>query len=102
MKKTKFYIGIALTVQAVTCFILFLIFIGKKKSLAQAFAAIAAAGGIAGAFLLITSKDEYCSSCCDDYDEYYNDFEDEDLIDDEIFCDFEEDSSADDAEPIAE
>lgn len=99
MKKTKFFIGIALTVQAITFFILFLIYWGKKKSLAKAFAGIAAAGGIAGAFFLITSRDGSCSCSYDeDYDDYYDDdFDDEDLIDDEIFCDFEDESTVEGA-----
>ena len=45
MKNTKLFVGISLMVQSVAFLVLALIFWGKKKSLAKAFAAVSAAGG---------------------------------------------------------
>lgn len=52
MKNTKLFVGISLMVQSVAFLVLALVFWGKKKSLAKAFAAVSAAGGVAGAFCL--------------------------------------------------
>ena len=49
MKNTKLFVGISLMVQSVAFLVLALVFWGKKKSLAKAFAAVSAAGGVAGA-----------------------------------------------------
>ena len=57
--KSKFYIGIALLVQAVTMIVLFFTQLKKSKSLAIAFLSVAAASGSFGAYLVANgSKDE--------------------------------------------
>lgn len=93
MKKAKMIIGITLTVQAIACFILFLIYWGKKKSLAKAFAAFAAVGGVVGAYCLIS---ELKGKCCadDDEEEIDDDFADLDVCEDDIVCSFDEGEKA--------
>lgn len=90
MKKAKMIIGITLMVQSITFFILFLIYWGKKKNLAKTFAAFAAAGGVVGAFCLVSElKGRKC--CCDsDDDEIDEDFADLDVCEDDILCSFDE------------
>ena len=55
MKNTKLFVGISLMAQSVAFLVLALIFWGKKKSLAKAFAAVSAAGGVASAFCLVAA-----------------------------------------------
>ena len=96
MKNTKLFVGISLMVQSVAFLVLALIFWGKKKSLAKAFAAVSAAGGVASAFCLVAAGKErakYASDCCDgccecdgeyfDGDDILCNFEDTDLYDEE-------------------
>lgn len=81
LKKTKFYVGITLIVQAVSFAAMFISLCRKKKSLANAILAIALAGGITGAVLLyLDSKDEHKrrkitaardACCADDFEDVY-------------------------------
>ena len=52
LKRSRFYVAIALIVQAVTLSVLFIFFLFKKKSVAAALLAIAALEGATGAYLL--------------------------------------------------
>jgi hypothetical protein len=72
-KKTKLYVSVSLLVQAVSAVFMFFILLGKKKSLAGAFMALAAVCGVAGGYLLYDcKKDEEhalgCLDCDEDYD----------------------------------
>lgn len=90
MKKTKMIIGITLMVQSITFFILFLIYWGKKKNLAKTFAAFAAAGGVVGAYCLISElKGRKCCTAFDD-EGIDEDFADLDVCEDDILCSFDE------------
>lgn len=82
-KKTKLYVGVTLLVQAVSSLVMFFILLGKKKSVAGAFLALAAVSGAVGGYLLYDCKkdeEEYCFD--DDYD-----YEDEDDLDCCCCCD---------------
>ncbi len=57
-KKTRLYAGIAMLVQAFAFAVLFCTQIVKRKSLAGAFLAVAAAEGAAGGFLLWRAYEE--------------------------------------------
>ncbi len=70
-KKTKLYVGVSLVVQAVCSVTMFFILLGKKKSVAGAFLALAAISGAAGGYLLYDCKQEEelsfgCVGCDDD------------------------------------
>lgn len=94
MKKTKMIIGISLIVQSITFFILFLIYWNKKRSLAKTFAAFSAAGGIVGAFCLVSElKNKKC--CSVEEDEIDEDFADLDVCEDDIVCSFDEGENSD-------
>lgn len=71
-KKTKLYVGVSLLVQAVCSVVMFFILLGKKKSVAGAFLALAAISGAAGGYLLYDCKqeEELSFGCvgCDDED----------------------------------
>ncbi len=71
-KKTKLYVGVSLVVQAVCSVTMFFILLGKKKSVAGAFLALAAISGAAGGYLLYDCKqdEELSFGCvgCDDED----------------------------------
>ena len=72
-KKTKLFVGVSLLVQAVTSVVMFLILLGKKKSIAGAFLALAALTGAAGGYILYDCKKEEelsfgCLDCEEDYD----------------------------------
>ncbi|MBQ8551847.1 MAG: hypothetical protein IJ428_03430 [Clostridia bacterium] len=95
LKKTKFYVGITLIVQAVSFAALFIALCRKKRSVANAILAIAAIGGITGAVLLyldskdelkrrkiIAARDACCAEDLDGYDDLY-DFDTEDESEDE-------------------
>jgi hypothetical protein len=73
-KKTKLYVGVSLIVQAVSAVFMFFILLGKKKSLAGAFMALATVCGAAGAYLLYDCKkdEEQLSFSCLDYAEDYD------------------------------
>lgn len=90
MKKTKMIIGISLVVQSIAFFILFLIYWNKKKSLAKTFAAFSAAGGVVGAYCLVSELRK--KNCCSkiDEDDIDEDFADLDVCEDEILCSFDE------------
>ena len=89
-KKTKLYIGVAFIVQSVSCLVAFFILCKKEKSVAKAFLAVAAVGGIAGAAMLyLNAKDELkrrkiaaaSDACCaDDGSDYFDEYEDLDEI----------------------
>ena len=55
-KQTRLFAAIALLVNAFTSLILFFIFLAKKKSIAGAFAAVAAVTGTIGGYLLYEEK----------------------------------------------
>ena len=57
-KKIKLPAAVALFVQSVTFFILFLVLWAKKKSLASTFLAVSAMGGIACGCLLLEMRKE--------------------------------------------
>ena len=68
-KKTKLIVGVSLLVQAVTSVVMFFILLGKKKSIAGAFLALAAVSGAAGGYLLYDcKKDEDLTFGCLDCD----------------------------------
>ena len=58
MKRTKFYAGISALGASIVFTVLFFVLLGRKKSLAQAFAALAAVTSISGAVLLILDAKE--------------------------------------------
>lgn len=71
-KDIRLFAGIALVVNAITALVLFFIFLGKKKGIAGAFAAVAALTGAAGGYLLYEEKviealkEKKCCACdCD-------------------------------------
>jgi len=86
--KSKFYIGIALLVQAFTMIILFFTQLRKSKSLAVAFLAVAAAAGSFGTYLVVSGsqdeeeKNEMLEALREDFFEINEDdvAEDEDAI----------------------
>lgn len=61
IKETRLYVALALLVQSLAFFIMFLILCAKKKSIAAAFLAVSAMGGSAGAYLLYQLKEETCA-----------------------------------------
>ena len=72
-KKTKLYVGVSLIVQAITSLVMFFILLGKKKSIAGAFLALAAVSGAAGGYLIYNCKKEAdldfdCMDCDGDCD----------------------------------
>ena len=89
IKKTKFYVGIALLVQAITFLILFIMVFNKKRSIGGAILAIAAMGGIAGAILVYKQAvEEYDSkhinSIVEDYEEAFSNENHDEIIIQEI------------------
>lgn len=99
MKKTKTVIGISLLVQSLAFFILFLIYWSKKKSLAKTFAAFSAAGGVIGAYCLVSElkTNKHCEIDDNDIDE---DFADLDVCEDDIICSFDDEENTE--ENVAE
>ena len=94
MKNTKLVLGISLMIQSVAFLVVAMLLWGKKKSLAKAFAAVSAAGGVAGAFCLVAAGKEYKNGgsdgfdgCCECDGEY---FDGDDFDDDDIICNFED------------
>jgi hypothetical protein len=101
IKKTKFYIGIALLVQAITFLILFIMVFNKKRSLGGAILAIAAAGGIAGAILVYKQAVEefdssHLKSIVEDYEQGFSN----DIHDDIILHEVPVDDTVDETEFI--
>ncbi len=96
-KETRLFAGIALLVNACTSLILFFIFLGKKKGIAGAFAAVAALTGAAGGYLLYEEKvanalkEKNCENCeegdCENCDENSETDEDElDIGEEDLFA----------------
>lgn len=76
-KRVKFIAGIALIVQAITSFILFLSFYSKKKSASNTMLIVSCLSGLSGAWLMYDDYREnkykyleHCDGCLDDYDDY--------------------------------
>lgn len=91
IKKTKFYTGIALLVQAVSFLVLFIMMFNKKRSLGNALLIISAAGGIAGAILIYKQiledyDNKHLKSVVEDYETGFFDdnHDDDDIIIQEI------------------
>ncbi len=86
MKLNKQNLIRVLCAQTLICSLLSAIFSGKKKTLSSIFAGLSIAGALANLALVFSGK-----CCCkklavaDDFD----DLDDEDLDDSDIFCDFE-------------
>ena len=97
-KKTKLYVGISLLVQAVCSVVMFFILLGKKKSVAGAFLALAAVSGAAGGYLLYDCKqdEELSFGCvgCDDEDCDCCEFGCEDELDGDLFAREDEEVAA--------
>ena len=97
-KKTKLYVGISLLVQAVCSVVMFFILLGKKKSVAGAFLALAAVSGAAGGYLLYdcTQEEELSFGCvgCDDEDCDCCEFGCEDELDGDLFAREDEEVAA--------
>ena len=58
LRKSRLLVGVTLVVQAISFLCLFFILFAKKKSIAGAFLALAAAEGAAGTYLLYQLKEE--------------------------------------------
>ena len=71
LKNTKFYVAVALLVQAVASLVAFIVLAVKKKAMAVAFLAVGGVSGAAGAYLMgeciEEEKDfaEYCDGDCE-------------------------------------
>lgn len=102
MKKSKLIIAICLVIHSVSFFILFLLYWNKKRSLAKAFAAISAAGGIAGAYLLYRDRKNLKADMTElgeELAEEEEDFFGNSFDEDEVYCNFEkEDEDGEEAE----
>ena len=92
LKKSKFFIGLALIAQSITFIAFFFALWRKKKALAGTFLAIGAAGGISGAYLVYKNHKEIqreqkilaaMDAFCEDSDDYIFDDEWVDLRDKE-------------------
>ncbi len=90
IKKSKFYIGLALIAQSVMCLVFFFTLWRKKRSLAGTFLAIGAAGGLSGAYLVYKNAKEIereqkilsaMNAFCEDSEDYVFDDEWVDLRD---------------------
>lgn len=62
LKKLKLPMAVALFVQSITFFVLFLVLWSKKKSLASAFLAVSAAGGLACGCLVAQLRKEIAAT----------------------------------------
>ena len=75
LKNTKFYVALALLVQAVASLVAFIVLAVKKKAMSAAFLAVGGVSGVAGAYLMgqciEEEKDfeEYCDGDCENCDE---------------------------------
>lgn len=58
MKKTKVTVAVALLVQAVTLFVLFILQAARRRSLAQAFLAVSAFTAAGGGYLIWQTREE--------------------------------------------
>ena len=76
LKNTKFYVAVALLVQAVAALVAFIVLAVKKKAMAVAFLAVGGVSGAAGAYLMgeciEEEKDfaEYCDGDCENCPEF--------------------------------
>ena len=76
LKNTKFYVAVALLVQAVASLVAFIVLAVKKKAMAVAFLAVGGVSGAAGAYLMgqciEEEKDfaEYCDGDCENCAEF--------------------------------
>ena len=83
-KKSRFFVAVALLVQAFSSFIMFIILCARKKSISAAFLAVATMEAAAGAYLLYQEKQEWDEQMS--LDDYLDDSEFE--LDDSILeCD---------------
>jgi hypothetical protein len=57
-KETRLFVALALVVQSISFFIMFIILCAKKKSIAAAFLAVSAMGGSTAGYLLWQLKEE--------------------------------------------
>ncbi len=95
-KKTAFYAGITLLVQAVSMAILFFFLVAKKKNFASVLLAMSAASGITGGFLLykhakrVKDEEDLLSEFLGDDEYEYTNGDMEILTDDDVdeaeFC----------------
>ena len=90
-ENVRFISGITLIAQGVAFGVLSLILWGKKRSLAKAFAAVAAVGSISGALLLIFGKKKCCCEQPDDKCDEEDDIFGDSFNEDDVFCNFEND-----------
>ena len=107
LKKSKFILGIAMLAQSAMCLAFFFALWKKKKSLANTFLAIGAAGGLGGAYLVYKNAKEMereqrilsaMDAFCDGTDEYIFDDDWVDLRDSEIGTEETEEAPADNGE----
>ncbi|MBE6696549.1 MAG: hypothetical protein E7587_08885 [Ruminococcaceae bacterium] len=71
LKKSRFFVAVALLVQAFSSFIMFIILCAKKKSISAAFLAVATMEAATGAYLLYQEKQELDAEM--DFDGYLDD-----------------------------
>ena len=71
LKKSRFFVAVALLVQAFTSLIMFIILCAKKKSISLAFLAVATMETAAGAYLLYQEKQEWDEQIS--FDDYLDD-----------------------------
>lgn len=88
MKRTKFFIGIALLIQAASFIMMFILLCRKRRSLSKAILTVALAGGITGAYLLCVEADRGHRNRCRPLTEVPSD----DSFEDDLF--FEESDSS--------
>ena len=69
-KKLKLPAAVALFVQSVTFFVLFLVLWAKKKSLASTFLAVSAMGGVACGYLVAQMRKEIAATTVEFDDEF--------------------------------
>lgn len=101
MKKSKLILAICLVIHSVSFFVLFLLYWNKKRSLAKTFAAISAAGGLAGAYLLYKDRKSLKADMTElgeELAEEEEDFFENGFDEDEVFCDFEKEDDIEDEE----
>ena len=101
MKKSKLILAICLVIHSVSFFVLFLLYWNKKRSLAKTFAAISAAGGLAGAYLLYKDRKNLKADMTElgeELAEEEEDFFENGFDEDEVFCDFEKEDDIEDEE----
>lgn len=104
IKKSKLILAICLVIHSVSFFVLFLLYWNKKRSLAKTFAAISAAGGIAGALLIYKDRKNLkkeMTELGEELAEEEEDFFGSGFDEDEVFCDFEkEDGETEESEIV--